>query len=368
MTGKWLRAACAAAAVAMFAAGCSSAGGGTSSGSALAATSFGPPEKTSLTVGAVPAMDSAGFFVAMNRGLFAKEGLKIHYVPETSSDTAISTQVKGGLDISAGNYISYVQAEMRNPSDGLEIVSEGSIMKAGAQVIYTTPRSGIRSLSDLVGKTLTVNAPYNIDYLLAASVLQENGINVKRVRFPAKPVQFPAMPAAMANGTIQAAVLPEPFASIAMQEAGAIPLADLNQGATQNFPIEGYVVTRQWAQQNPNTLDRFLAALSEGQAIADTDRTAVEHAFEDIKSGPVYGNIPAAQAPEYGQVPPEIAAVMALDNYPIGIDETRLQRVSDVMFQFGLEPGRKNPYNIGSMLLPPGAFNFTPFESSTISS
>jgi NitT/TauT family transport system substrate-binding protein len=321
------------------------------------AVSFGPPEKTTVNVGVVPALDSAGFFVAMDEGLFAKEGLTIHYTPETSSDTAISAQLKGGLDVSGGNYVSYIRAEMDNPADNLEIISEGSIMTTGAQMIYTSPESGIHSLSDLKGRTLTVNAPDDLDYLLAASVLQENGINPKTVDFPAKPVSFPDMSKNLADGTVKAAILPEPFASTAMQQGGAIPLADLNQGATQQFPVEGYVVTKQWAAQNPNTLRRFLAALSEGQEVADTDRDAVAKAFEDIKGGP-----------SYGQVTQETAGVMALSEYPVGIDESRLQRVSDVMFQFGLEPGRKQAYNISSMLMPTSAFNFMPFEPGTTSS
>ncbi len=153
----------------------------------------------------------------------------------------------------------------------------------------------------------------------------------------------------LAYGQIAAATLPEPFASQAEQEYGAVPLADLNQGATSDFPIEGYVVTKQWAAQNPNTLKRFLAALEVGQEIADTDRAAVEQAFEAING------------PQNGQVTAGIAAVMALDTYPIGIDATRIQRVADVMYQFGL---LKTRFNVSSMLLPSSAFNFSQFSSS----
>ena len=100
--GKWGRAAaCAVAltAVAALAAGCSScvasaAGGSTSLASSLP-TNFGPPEKTTLNVGVVPAMDSAGFFVALHDGLFTKEGLKINYSPAVSSETAVAQQVEG---------------------------------------------------------------------------------------------------------------------------------------------------------------------------------------------------------------------------------------------------------------------------------
>ena len=129
-----------------------------------------------------------------------------------------------------------------------------------------------------------------------------------------------------------------------------MPLADLNQGATSDFPIEGSVVTKAWAAQNPNTLKRFLAALEIGQEISDTDRGAVEQAFEAIKGAP------------NGQVPPGIAAVMALDNYPIGVDATRIQRVANVMYQFGV---LKTQFNVSSMLLPKSFFDFGQFTSSS---
>src|ERR1700758_682927 len=78
-------AACAAAltVVAGLAAGCSSStsssavSGGIGLDSSSLPTNFGPPEETTVKVGAVPAMDSAGFMVALHEGLFAKEGLNV---------------------------------------------------------------------------------------------------------------------------------------------------------------------------------------------------------------------------------------------------------------------------------------------------
>ena len=362
--GKWGSAACAVAltAVTVLAAGCSSSAGSTGSSANTVAdtlpTNYGAPETTTVTVGAVPAMDSAGFFVAYNEGLFAREGLKIVYTPAVSSETAVAQQLAGKLDISAGNYVSYIE-EAAQKHAAIEIISEGSVMAQGAQTILTMPSSHITSLSQLKGKLVGVNAPGNIDYLLDVSVLKENGINPKAVEFPTTKdkasaayggaIPFPLMGGDLAHGELAAATLPEPFASVAEQTIGAVPLTDLNQGATTDFPIEGYVVTKAWAQANPNTLDRFLAALSAGQEIADTNRSEVEKAFEDLKGAP------------NGQVPPDIAAVMALDTYPIGIDQTRLQRVANVMFQFGL---LSSAYNVSNMLLPSSSFNFSPFSAS----
>jgi NitT/TauT family transport system substrate-binding protein len=359
--GKWGSAACAVAltAVTVLAAGCSS---GSSGSAGLTAdtlpTNYGPAETTTVTVGAVPAMDSAGFFVAYDEGLFTKEGLKIDYSPAVSSETAVAQQLAGKLDISAGNYVSYIQ-EAAQKHAPIEIISEGSVMQQGAQTILTMPSSHITSLSQLKGKLIGVNAPNNIDYLLDVSVLQENGIDPKDVEFPTAKdkdfaatggaIPFPDMAKDLANGDMAAATMAEPFASIAEQQYGAVPLADLNQGATTDFPIEGYAVTKKWAAANPHTLQRFLAALSAGQEIADTNRAEVEKAFEDLPNAPD------------GQVSKTIAAVMALNTYPIGIDETRLQRVADVMYQFGL---LSSQYKVSNMLMPASAFNFSPFSTS----
>jgi NitT/TauT family transport system substrate-binding protein len=362
--GKWSHAATAVAltAVAALAAGCSASGAsGADSIASSLPTNYGAPEQTTLNVGVVPAMDSAGFFVAQSEGLFAKEGLKINYSPATSSETAIQQQVKGQLQITAGNYVSYVQyaANPVNAKNPLEIVSEGSVMQEGAQTLFVMPSSHITRLSQLKGKLIGVNAPENIDYLLGVSVLKENGIDPGDVKFPTATskdfaptdgaIPFPEMGADLNSGELAAAIMPEPFASLAEQQFGAVPLADLNQGATSDFPIEGYVVTKAWAEQNPNTLQRFLAALSAGQEIADTDRAAVETAFESLNGA------------QNGNVPSTIAAVMALDTYPIGIDQARLQRVADVMYQFGLLTSN---YDVGKMLMPASAFNFSPFSSA----
>src|SRR6185437_1463430 len=222
-------------------------------------------------------------------------------------------------------------------------------MQQGAQTIFTMPSSKIKTLSELKNQLVGVNAPGNIEYLLDVSVLQENGVAPTSVKFPKAPIPFPQMGQMLADGKIAAATLPEPFASQAEQQYGAVPLADLNQGATSDFPVEGYVVTKQWAQQYPNTLKRFLAALEIGQEIADTDRAAVEQAFEAING------------PQNGQVTAGIGAVMALDTYPIGIDQTRIQRVADVMYQFVL---LQAGYNVSGMLLPSADFHFNQFSSA----
>ena len=310
-----------------LAAGCSSGGG--------AAASSGV-EKPDLNVAVVPALDSAGFFVALYQGLFKAQGLNVYFTPVTSDDTMISDQVHGVYDITGGNYVSYIQAQQSGEAN-LDIFAEGSVMEPGDQGIYTTSDSPIRTIADLKNHLIAIDAPKDILYLLASSVLAEHGVTPGSVQFVSVP--FNDMPAELESGAVSAAVMPEPFASGEEQDEGGVPLVDLDQGATAGFPIAGYVVTKQWAQKYPHTLAAFYKALEEGQQIADTSRAAVETAMEDVPA-------------PYG-VSQVTAAVMALDDYPVGtgpvgsVDKVRLQRVVNVMQQFIKFPS----FNINSMLM-----------------
>src|ERR1700722_16318171 len=100
-------------------------------------------EDPDLNVAVVPAVDSAGFFVALHQGLFAAHGLHVSFIPAVSSETVINAQAldepADRIDISCGNYVSYIQAQENydhgkrssSPNDpmvaaDLDIFAEGS--------------------------------------------------------------------------------------------------------------------------------------------------------------------------------------------------------------------------------------------------
>jgi len=291
-------------------------------------------EKTDLTVGAVPVADEAGLYIAQDEGLFAAEGLNVTIDPIVSSADATNGQNDGKFDITAGNAVSYIQAQVTHQSD-LEIVAEGSLMQPDNQALYTMPGSPVRTLADLKGRRIGVNVKKNIGTLLISSVLEEHGMSPSEVHFVAVP--FPAMGQDLKRGIIDAAWLPEPFGSADAASMGLQELCDLDQGATQDFPVGWYVVTKAWAKKYPRTLAAFLDALRQGQEIADTQRTAVEQAMEKL--------------PSPYTVPPMIASVMSLETYPLNvapdIDQSRVQRVANEMYQFQM---LSQPFHVSSML------------------
>jgi NitT/TauT family transport system substrate-binding protein len=328
----------------LLAAGCSV--GGSAAGTPAV-------EKPDLTVAVVPAVDSAGFFIALQEGLFKARGLNVTFKPAISSATVIDQQAEGKIDITGGNYVSYIQAQANwdagiRPSPSrpgvlaanLDIVAQGSVLQPGVMGLYTMPGSPITTLEQLKGRIIGNNAPKNLTYMVAASVLGEHGLSPGDVHFVVAKGGFPQMPAELKAGAFNAVVLNEPFGSVAALSDGAVMLADFDQGATTNFPVVGYVVTKQWAQKYPRTLAAFYQALEEGQQIANTSRGAVEAAFEGL--------------PRPLGLPRDTAAIMSLESYPVSagpvgsVDTVQLKRVVDIMQQFiGFDPS----FNIDSILM-----------------
>ncbi len=291
-------------------------------------------EKTTLTVGAVPVADEAGLYIAEDEGLFKAEGLTVKIDSIVSSADATKDQNDGTYDITAGNSVSYIQDQVTGQSN-LEIIAEGSLMQPDTQALYTLRGSSVTNISDLKGKRIGVNALNNIGTLLISSALEEYGISPREVHFV--PVNFPQMGEALKRHVIDVAWLPEPFGSADAESMGLQELYDLDQGATANFPVGWYVVTKAWAKRYPQTMAAFLIALREGQQIADTRRDAVEQAMEKL--------------PVPYTVPPTIASVMSLETYPLSIapdiDRSRVQRVAEEMYQFQM---LARPFQVSSML------------------
>lgn len=296
-----------------------------------------PVEKPGITVAVVPTTDSTGFYLAMNDGLFAQQGLHVTYVPAISAEDVINQQALGKIDVVGGNYVSDIEAQINynhgvratnqaNPSDSqiaadLDIVAEASVMQPNFVGLFTMPGSPVTTVQDLKGQTIGINAPGNVAYLLVAAYLEAHGMSPSSVRF--KYIPFPEMTKALQKHQVGVAFLAEPFVSIAEETVGVTELTNLDEGASTAFPIEGYTATKEFAKKYPGTLAAFERALEQGQQIADTDRFAAEKAMEAFKAT--------------DGVDPVTAALLTFESYPLGqVDAVRIQRVANDMREFGL--------------------------------
>lgn len=295
-------------AIMALAAGCSTAGGN-------AAPS--KPAQTDITVAAIPAVDLVGLYIAQNDGLFAQQGLRVTIKPISSSKAVIASQLAGQVDISAGAYIGYIAAQAAG--DRFRILAGASILQPNTREVVTTAHSPLTTLTELAGKKIGVNGTNSIGTLLISMLLSEQGVSPQKVHFITDPQGFPSMAGQLQHGAWDAAFLAEPYITAAEEKYGDQAVADLDQGGSVNFPIDGYVATQAWTAQHPKTAAAFVRAIEEGQAMAHNDATAA-----------------GAAIAKYDQLPPPVTAAMALPGFPVGPpNETAIQGVAQAMLQYG---------------------------------
>ena len=305
-------------------AGCTSGGNGSGGP---------PPEKKNITIDAFPAIDSAGLFIAQQRGLFKAQGLNVTIKLAATSQEAIDGQLKGSYDITSADYVTYIDNVVVQKAP-LRIVEESSFLQPNVLELLVKSGSKVQSVKQLDHQTVSVNAPDDIGTLLIDSLLSDYGVPLNQVRFN-NSVAFPDVAQDLAKGTVDASFAPEPFVSLDAMQGGTQVLADLDQGGTADFPIQGVAVTSAWAKANPNTLAAFDRAYSQGQELADTDRGAVESAVETFLG-----------------LKPIAAALIALPSFPTGVDAVRLQRLVDAMIRFGLLGKQYADFKVSSIAGP----------------
>jgi NitT/TauT family transport system substrate-binding protein len=284
-------------------------------------------EKPDLTVAAVPSLDSAGLYIAKERGLFAAQGLHVTIVPAISSSTVIGAQLAGKYDVTVGAYPSYMLADATRHAN-LKILAAASIMAPLTLEVMVPGGSPIQKIAQLKGKRIGVNALNNLGTLLVSSLLADNGLSPSDVTFV--PIPFPKMAAAIKAHKVDAAWLPEPFITGAEESIGAQTLADADQGATQDLPVSGFMVTQAWMNKYPKTAAAFRRAVLQAQAIANTNIGAVQQGVA-----------------AYGGVSQATAQIAASPTYPLGIDPALLQRIAALMEQFGMT---SQEFNVRQMI------------------
>lgn len=308
-------------------AGCGALGGPAAPEDAGGTSASTQLEQSSIKVGVLPIVDVCALQRAQSAGYFQQEGLTVELVTIQGGAVALPQLVSGELDMTFTNWVSLFQAQVQGMGD-FKLISPGYDAGQNTFVIMTKPGSPIRTPQDLDGKRISVNTFGNIAELTARSALQTNGVDANQVQFVAIP--YPDMIAALQRDQIDAALLNEPFITQAAMTLGAVAVLDTASGPTANIPLAGVGVTAAFAEENPKTVRAFQRAVDRAQAEM-ANRSVVEQTL-----------------PTYSKIDSRTAALLNLGSWPTSFSETRLQRVADLMREFGL---LNQPLDIEPMIM-----------------
>ena len=154
-------------------------------------------------------------FVAQETGCFKEEGLDVELTLVEEVEDTINQFKEGKSDALFGLQ-----------SDALMLAAEGVPLKIvyiadfsnGADVLIGT--QGIKTISDLKGKTVSVDLLNDVNHILLIELLRMNGLAESDVNIIPVPARH--VPQALAEGTIDAGQTWEPYQSQAMASGNRV--------------------------------------------------------------------------------------------------------------------------------------------------
>jgi len=304
---RWRAAIAAAVACAGAVAGCGSGdGGGAKEG-----------EPATLKVGVLPIADVAPLYVGMDKGFFKQEKLTIKPQVLQGGAEVTAAVVSGDTQIGFSATSPLLVAKSKNVP--VQILTQGNQAAATqAQAwdgLMVRKGSDIRSLEDLEGKTVAVNALKSMPELTARAFLDGKGVDVSKIEFTEVP--FPEMTAAVEGGRVDAATSVEPFVTQA-KAGGARSLGSYLTGLEPKLTVGTYFSSTPYIEKNGDVAERFAKAMNRS-----LDYTA-EHPEEARKA--VTG---------YTKIPPKAAAAMKLSLWSSDLNRPSIELVADEAQKFG---------------------------------
>lgn len=313
-----------AAATLLMTTGCSALGSDDSASSGGNAS----VEKAKLNISVLSAADLAPLYLANQDGFFKQEGLEVNITVAASGAATITKLVAGEADIIFSSYVGLFVAQSKNAAD-IKLVADAVSAAPNSLMLMATPNSSVKTVQDLAGKKIAITAPGTASDTLTKAIMKANNVDFSKVTWV--PMGFPEMPTALSKGDVDAAFMSEPVLTQAAKTTGATPIVDVASGPTADFPVAGYAALGKFASENPKTVAAFQRAMKKA-----TDETTDRAKVEPI-------------VVKYAKVDADTAALITLPNYHSTMDPRRLQRVPDLLQEFGLISKR---VDVTTMLAP----------------
>jgi NitT/TauT family transport system substrate-binding protein len=296
---------------------------GGSDDDAGSAASAGTPATATIKLGLIPIVDVAPIYVGIEQGFFRRRGIEVEPQLAAGGAAIVPAVVSGDNQIGFSNNVSLIIGATKGlpmrliaAGSGISPDTKPSDERTGYCTVLASKGGPIRDVADLAGRSVAVNTLDNIGDVTIRAALEEHGVDPGGVKL--QEVGFPDMPAALAAGQVDAAWACEPFVTTLLAQ-GARPILDSYAATDPNLTVASYFTSTRWAEENPDVLERFVAALKESMAYASAHPDAVRAAIT-----------------EYAKVDPGTARNLVLPDYPTDFDRPSMQKLIDLSVRYGL--------------------------------
>jgi NitT/TauT family transport system substrate-binding protein len=276
-------------------------------------------EKPDLKISIMKTTDLSPFWLAVKEGYFRDAGFTFDPQRDVtiakSGPESVDKLAAKQVDIAYSSYPAFFLAKS-NGKD-IKLVADASSAGPNSCMVVAGLSSKVRTIKDVEHARVAVTARNTISDLMVMSTLKTNGIDYKSIEWVQTP--FPSMATKLASGEIDAAFLTEPYLIQAQLTVGAVPVFDAATGPTANLPTAGFGADAEFVRKYPKTLAAFQKVMERATIEAKADRSKVEELLQ-----------------EFADIDAKSAKLATLLTFQSSLEATRIQRVADLMTEFGV--------------------------------
>ncbi|HEV8021984.1 MAG TPA: ABC transporter substrate-binding protein [Candidatus Lustribacter sp.] len=237
---------------------------------------------TTVRCGSVPLDGYGQPYFGVAAGIFRDAGIDLQ-ITNLANSGAIAAAITGGsLDVGLGSVSQIAGAKEKGIP--YTFFAPGAVYSADApsSQLMVEKTSPIHAARDLVGKTVAVDNLTSFTQFATLEWLKKNGVDPSSVKFVELP--YPAMPAALDTGRVDAALIAEPARTAALATARLV--ADTNAAIAPTWFISVWFTTEAWMAANLALAHRLARAVVQTSSWANVHHPETAGVLETITKMP----------------------------------------------------------------------------------
>jgi NitT/TauT family transport system substrate-binding protein len=183
------------------------------------------PQLTTLKVAYRPLQTWGPLFIAEKEGFFARQGLRIEWVPDNGGSEGLPPLIAGQMQAlptgaSAGFFNAAARGEMVRMVADKGYIEPGSKLFASLVVRKDLAGTVIKTVADLKGKRIAINSVGNPSHYLLTKLLARVGLKIEDIDLHRLPTTSAV--AGLQNRSLDAIMVPEPWITQTIEQGTGV--------------------------------------------------------------------------------------------------------------------------------------------------
>ncbi|OGO77951.1 MAG: hypothetical protein A2Y23_04365 [Clostridiales bacterium GWB2_37_7] len=220
-----------------------------------------------LNFGAMGSVEAIPIIIADEKGYFEKQGLDVNIQTFKSAKDRDAAFQSGNLDGIIGDEIAITLYQNADFDVKITGATDGNF------TLIANPNSGIKTINEMKSKSIAISEKTVIEYTLD-KILERNTLTPQDVQKSIVPA-IPTRLEMLRSNKVDAAVLPEPFATLAIKDGGIVLGSAIEEGI--------YTSVTAFTQESIDTKAAEIKAFYKGynEAVDYVNNTEISE-YEDI--------------------------------------------------------------------------------------